>query len=186
METERKGDSNLGTYALLTFYRYGTIHHIYDIFRNRHSQAGSLYFTDGTAVFPLKRFKNMGNKFLTHTDTGIFNTEIIVCVTCRRSRLLYNPNTDNTARSRIFHSITEQIEEYLIQTQFVPINIFIQNIHCIDIQLKLLCANIRLQNIAQPMQNVGQTTLLFLQAHLPAFNTAHIQHIIDQTQQVIT
>ena len=41
--------------------------------------------------------------------------------------------------------------------------------------------DIRLQDIAQSMQDIRKTAGLFIQMNLTALNMAHIQNIVDQT-----
>ncbi len=60
------------------------------------------------------------------------------------------------------------------------------DINCIHIQIQLFCMNIRLKNVAQIMQNVRQAARLFFQMYFPALNTAHIQNIVYQAQQMIS
>ena len=73
MNTEGKGYSDLRSHPRLALYLYRTVHHIHNIFRDGHSQAGSLNFADGGGCFPLKGFKNAFYKLLAHADAGILN-----------------------------------------------------------------------------------------------------------------
>ena len=45
--------------------------------------------------------------------------------------------------------------------------------------------NIRLQDVAQSMQDLRQTAFLLIQMHPAALDPAHIQNIVDQAQQMI-
>ena len=127
----------------------------------------------------------MRHKLFTHTNARIFDTEFIIGIALRRSRFFSQNHADRAPGSRILHRITQQIQQYLIQAQFIAINVLVQHIHCIDIQFKLLGMNIRLQNTPQPMENIRQAAGLLIQMDLSALNPAHIQNIIDQTEQMI-
>ena len=55
-----------------------------------------------------------------------------------------------------------------------------------DEQFYLFRINISLQNIPQTIDNFRQTARFLFQLHFTAFNTAHIQNVIDQAQQMIS
>ena len=56
----------------------------------------------------------------------------------------------------------------------------------IHIKIQLFRMHVRQKYIAQTIQNIRQGTWLFIQMHFPAFNTAHIQNVIDQAQQMVS
>ncbi len=64
--------------------------------------------------------------------------------------------------------------------QPVAENLFVHHIHGIHEKFQLFGVDVRLQNIAESVQNIRQTAGFFFQLDLSAFNAAHIQHIIDQ------
>ncbi len=186
VQAEREGDRKFGPNARFACYGNGTVHHIHNIFRDGHAEAGSLDFADGAVSFPLEGLKNMRYELRAHTDAAVFDGKFVVAVTVRSARFFCDPHADMTAGSRIFYGIAEQIQKNLIEAELITVNIFVHNVHRIDLQLELFGMNIRLQNIAQAMQDLGKAAKLFIQMYFPAFDMAHIQYVIDQTQQMVS
>ena len=62
---------------------------------------------------------------------------------------------------------------------------FINHINRINIKFQLLRCNICLYDCLQVMHDFRKGCFLFLNLYLAAFNAAHIQDIINQTQQMI-
>ena len=135
MQTEGEGNCNLSPHVLFTLHFNGAVHHIHDIFRNGHTKAGPLNTADRRIPLSLKRLKDMLHKFPAHTDPGILDIKFIVRAACRRPRLLRDPQADDPSRARIFYRIAEQIQKYLIQAQLITIDLFVEDIHRVNIQL---------------------------------------------------
>ena len=45
--------------------------------------------------------------------------------------------------------------------------------------------DVRLDDVAQAVENVRQAAWLFLQVDLAALNAAHVQHVVDEAQKVV-
>ncbi len=156
VQTEREGDRKFSSHALFARHRDGTVHHIHDIFRDRHAKTGPLDFTDGAVALPLKGLKNMRHKLRTHADAAVLDGKLIAAVAGRSARFFCDPHTDMAAGPRIFYGIAEQIQKNLVEPELVTVNVFVHDIHGINLQLKLLGVDIRLQDIAQTVQNFGE------------------------------
>ena len=160
-DAEGKGYCKFGTDILLAGHADRTVHHRDDVLGDRHAKAGSLYAADGGVALPLKRFKDMGDKFIAHANARILDLKFIGCMTFRAAWFFCDFDADNPAGSRVLDGIVEQIEQYLVQTEPVTVDIFILYINGIHVQLELLCVDIRLNNVAQPVQNFRQRAELF-------------------------
>ena len=127
----------------------------------------------------------MLQKFRTHPDAGIPDLEIIGREALRRIALLQNAHTHDTAGPGELHGIAQKIQKHLIQPEPVAQHMFIDHIRRINIKFQLFGCDIRLHDRLQVMHDLRQGSLLFLDLHFSALDTAHVQNIIDQAQQMI-
>ncbi len=74
----------------------------------------------------------MLHEFIAHTHAVVLNGKLILGKTIRRAGLLRDPHVDRTARTGILDRIAEQIEQHLVQTQLVTVNILVAYIQCIN------------------------------------------------------
>ena len=166
-------------------HRDGPVHHIHDVSGDGHAQAGALNAAGGGVVLSLEGLKDMGDKLLAHPDAGVLHAELISGVSRRGPRLLRHADADHAPRWGVLDGIAQQVEQNLVQTQAVAADVLVNYVHRVHIQLQLLGMDIRMHDVAQPVEDVGQGTGLLLQGHLPALNSAHIQHIVDEAEQMV-
>ena len=74
----------------------------------------------------------MLHEFIAHAHTVVLNGKLILCKSIRRAGLLRDPHVDRTARTGILDRIAEQIEQHLVQTQLITVNILVAYIQCIN------------------------------------------------------
>ena len=162
-----------------------SVHHIHNVLGNRHAKTGTLNAADRTRPLSLKGFKHMLQKLLTHADSGILYLEFIRSMTFESRSFLQNPNSHNTAGFCKFHGVAQKVQKNLIQSEPVTHHMFIHHICRIDIKFQLPGCNIRLHDRLQIMHDLRKGCLFFFDLHLAAFDAAHIQHVVDQTEQMI-
>ena len=73
--SKRDRNYELGAHALFGLDVDGAIHHVHNAFRDGHSQARAAILVFTAAVFLRKRFEQLGNERLIHTDTRVLNGE---------------------------------------------------------------------------------------------------------------
>ncbi len=185
LEPEGEGYYEFRAHALLALHPDGAVHHIHDVLRDRHSQPGSLYLADGGIALPLKGLEDAPHEFLAHADAGILDGEIEVRVSGRRHGSLTDPHGDQAAGAGIFDGIAQEVQQHLVQPQLVAVDFLVDHVHRIDIEFQLLCPDIRLNDIAEPVEDVGQAAFLLVQMHLAALYAAHVQDIVNQAQQMV-
>ena len=78
----RNIDNELAAFSFCAVDFDRSAHHVDNIFRDRHSQTGSLDPADGTGLFPGKCFKNMFLELFSHPDTVILNAEFKIGYAC--------------------------------------------------------------------------------------------------------
>ena len=84
-----------------------------------------------------------------------------------------------------FDSVAHDVEQNLIQAQLIGDNILVVHILRVDVKVKLFGADIALNDRAQVVQHIGQVDFCIVQFDRAAFDTAHIQNIVDQTEQML-
>ncbi len=89
------------------------------------------------------------------------------------------------ARRCKLDGVAYEVEQDLIQAQLIGDNILVVHILRVDIKVKLLGADIALNDRAQVVQHIGQVDFCVVQFDRAAFDTAHIQNIVDQTEQML-
>ncbi len=160
-------------------------HHINDILGNRKPQSGTLYSAFCNGLFPCKRIKCIFLEFVRHAHTIITDTEHIFCISGSAARFLADPDIDHSSCRSELYRITHHVQQHLVQTELICDNILMHHILCINIQILLFCNYISLHDRDQVMDNVRKMDFHFLQLHNAAFNSAHVQHIIDQAEQML-
>ena len=125
-------------------------------------------------------------KFLGHSNPIVFNGKNIIAPPMLKVSVLCNAKRYDSSRRRIFHCIPHQIDKNLIQLQRVCDHILIDHFKGIDKHIHLLCFYLGLYNIYQVVHQFRDIALLIMNLQLSALNTAHIQNVIDQAQQMIT
>ena len=122
---------------------------------------------------------------LRHTDTVIFHAENKGRIPTAGRRLFFNADIDGTARRCKLDSVAHDVEQDLIQAQLIGDNILVVHILRVDVKVKLFGADIALNDRAQVVQHIGQVDFCVVQFDRAAFDTAHIQNIVDQTEQML-
>ncbi len=127
----------------------------------------------------------MLQKLLTHADSGILYLEFIRSMTFESRSFLQNPNSHDTTGFCKFHGVAQKVQKDLIQSEPVTHHMLIHHICRIDIKFQLPGCDIRLHDRLQIMHDLRKGCFFFFDLHLAAFDAAHIQHVVDQTEQMI-
>ena len=125
-------------------------------------------------------------ELLAHADACVTDNKFILCTALRSVPLLLNLQADKTADLVELHAVAQNIQQHLRQPQPVSNNMLMHNIYSIKHKIQLLRSYIRLNNRADFLQQLRQMQRLLQNSHLAAFDTAHIQHIINKRQQMLT
>ena len=163
----------------------GSAHHIQDVLGDGHAQAGSLDSADGCRLLSGKGFENMLLELLGHADAVVLYAKFKGGVSAEGAGLFQHPDADGSAYRGKFDGIAGNIQQHLIEAQFISNNILMQDILGVDEKILLLCRNIGLDDGSQVVKHIRQMHLFFLDFHPAALNTAHIQHIVDEAQQMV-
>ena len=164
----------------------GTAHHVDDILGDRHTEASTLDLADSGSALTLKGFKDALGKLLAHADTGVLHPNLIQSASLGRIRQLGHTDRHRPASGSEFDGVGEEVQQDLVQPGLVAVNVFIRHIHDIHVQLQLLGVDLSGDDRLDIVKDIRQIGLLLLQVDLSAFNAAHIQHIVDEREQMVT
>ena len=95
------------------------------------------------------------------------------------------PHANVAALAGVFDGIAQKIQKSLVEPELVAINVFIAYIFCFNRQFLIFGPGRRLNNIPELMQQHGKLARRLLKLYLAALNMAHIQNIIDETDEMI-
>ena len=185
LDPQWQTDSKFGTFSLFRLNLNGSSHHSYDVLGDRHAKPRTLGPADCRSPLPLKRRKELLYKFLTHADSVILHPDLVQLTAADRPRILLQTDRNGSACRRKLDGIGQQIQQHLVQPRLITIDVLVRNIHGIHIKLQLLRMDLPADDRLQIMKHLRQTDLCFFQMDLSALNTAHIQYIIDQREQMI-
>ena len=169
----------------LALHGDGPPHHIHKALGDGHSQTGALGLADGGGLLPGELLKDMLPEFLTDADAVVPDVEFIVRIPLRRGGLLHDPQADHTAGGREFHGVGQDVQQDLVEPHGVGNDLLIHNIDGIDEQGQPLGNDVRLNDVPDVMHQIRQIHRLCLQGDPTAFDAAHIQHIVDEGQQML-
>ncbi len=102
-----------------------------------------------------------------------------------RPRFLSHGHAYGAAGLSILDGIAQKIDQHLIEPQLITADLVIDHIHGSDGQFLILGLHVRLEDAPKPLKNLFQAAGLLFQVHLSAFDPAHVQHVVDQSQEVI-
>ena len=186
LSPEWQSDDKFGTFPLLCPDLNGAAHHIHNILGDGHTKSCTLSPAYSGSPLPLKRRKDLLYKFLTHTDSVILHPDLVQFTASLETRILFQPDRNGSASRSKLDRIGQKIQQHLIQSCLITIDILICHIHGIHIKLQLFRMDLPADDRLQIMKHIRQTDLRFFQMDLSALNPAHIQDIIDQGKQMVT
>ena len=183
--THGQADDKLAALALRCLHLDGAAHHIHDIFGNGHAKAGTLYPAYRGGALPLEGFKDLLRELLAHTNAVVLDAELILPAAAHLTGKLPHPHRDRAARRGKLDGVGQQIQQYLIQPGLIAVDVLIGHIHGVHIKLQLLCINLSADDGFQVVQHIRKVDFHLFQMDLSAFNAAHIQHIVDEGEQMV-
>ena len=164
----------------------GTTHHIHNVFGDGHAKAGALDATDGGTLLAGKSFEEMLLEILAHADAIVFHMDFILCIALQLHRILFHAYSHRATGIGELQRITQKIQQHLIQTQTIAVHIFIRYTHSVEEKIDPLRHDVSLQNRAEVMEHIRQMHFLLLDLHHATLDAAHVKHVIDERQEMIT
>ena len=104
--------------TFLRFDGYRAVHHLDDIFCNRHAETRAAVFGSGRVVFLAEGFKNSRQILFTHADTRVRHRESEIRLPVEL-RCAFNDQLDFAARLRELDGVAKDIYQHLLQLRVV-------------------------------------------------------------------
>ena len=90
----------------------------------------------------------------------------------------------NRAKSIFLSNMSHDIQKKLLETEGISYQVFMLQFFHIYRKIKMTADDLRLNDALQCMKQLSQVKVLTVQRQLAAFDPGHIQHIVDQGEQV--
>ena len=124
-------------------------------------------------------------ELLVDADAVILDAELVIAAALGRTGLLGNADAHHAAGGGELDSIGKDVQQHLIQPQRVGDDILVHHIHGVDEQRQPFGTDVGLDDGAYIVHEIRQMHRLFLDLHLAALDAAHVQHIVDEGEQVL-
>lgn len=128
----------------------------------------------------------MLTEFFTHSDSGIADNELIIGIAIWCLIGLLDPEADGSTGFIKFDSIVQNIQQNLVQSEFICNNVLVFDIDHINQEIKLFGSNVRLNDRADIVHQIRQMQRSFFDFDFSAFDPAHVEYIIDKRKQMFT
>ena len=185
LHPQRHTNDKLAALALRCLHLDGAAHHIHDVFGDGHAKAGALDTADRGGALPLKRLKDFFGKFRAHADAVVLDAELVLPAAAHLPGKLAHPHRDRAARRGKLDGVGQQVQQDLVQPGLIAVDILVGHIHRVHIKLQLFCVDLPADDGFQIVQHIRKVDFHLFQMELSAFDAAHIQHIVDEGEQMV-
>ena len=179
---ERQGEGG----PLPPLARHGdpAVHHVDDVLRDGHAEAGAFHLADGARPDPFKGIKDFVQKILRDADPGIADDKLVHAVPVVLRGQLADIQLHRPARLRELQGVPHHVQDRLADAQGVPNDALVLHAAHADVELQLLGVGLRQDDRNKVADQLRQDKLFVVQGYLAAFDLAHVQHVIDQAEQM--
>ena len=124
-------------------------------------------------------------ELLIDADAVVLDAELIIAAALGRAGLLSNADAHHAAGGGELDSIGKDVQQHLIQPQRVGDDVLVHHVHGVDEQRQPFGTDVGLDDGAYIVHEIRQVHCLFLDLYLAALDAAHVQHIVDEGEQVL-
>ena len=176
----------LTAFPLLTADGDRAAHRVYDIFRDRHSQTGSLGLLHAGIVLPAKGIEYDLLVLFRHTDPRITHNEMGADAgRIPRQRFLVHTYPDGAPIRREFDGVPQQVDQHLVQAHAVAAHDFRKDLISRRVERLVFRLDLRLHDIDNAVHDLPQRHHADVERHLSALDLRYIQHVVDESEQVL-
>lgn len=120
-----------------------------------------------------------------HPDAGVAHDEVVARVALRRARDLLDAQAEGAAGAVELDAVGEDVQEHLREAQLVRDDVLVAHVDGVDEEVELLGDDVRLDDGPHVVEKVRQVQRLLLDLHLAGLDAAHVEHVVDQAEQVL-
>ena len=151
---------------------------------DRHPQTRTLHLGRPVIVCPAERLKHDLLEFGRHADAVICNRKLVAAKLREAIRLFFNRECDIAAIRGVLDGVAHQVYKDLLDPQAVAADGLVFNTVHMDFKIMSMLIDGRLCKGNQVIDQLRQIKVLLGKGHLSAFDARHVQHFIDQSQQM--
>ena len=151
---------------------------------DRHTQTRALHLGRPVIVRPAERLKHDLLEFGRHADSVICNRKLVAAKLREAVRLFFNGEYDIAAIRGVLDGVAHQVYKDLLDSQAVAADGLVFNMVHMDLKIMPVLINNRLCKGNQVIDQLRKIEILLGKGHLSAFDARHVQHFIDQSQQM--
>ncbi len=184
LQFQEDGHGKPGTLPQPALHLDIAVHHIDDVLGDGHAQSGALNLQRPLVIGPLEGMEYLFHEFRGHTDAVVLKYKLVTAHFLLIGGLLENGNVDLAAVRSVFYRVAHDVDEHLLDTQTVAKHILMGDIVDLHIQFMVVLLDQRLHHGQQILNQFGEIEVLLRKHHLAALYAAHVQHLVDQGQQM--
>ena len=182
-----QGNMEFRSFAQPAAYLDIAAHGVNNVLCDGHAQTGTLGLLHPCGILPAEGVENLRLILLRHTDTVVLHGDMGAdVVLALGGLLLIQRHRNGPAVGRELHRIAQQVDEDLIEPQAVAAHVFRGDVVDGDVELLALGPDLGLDDIHNAVHDLPQGDLIHIQGHPAALDLGHVQHVVDQAQQVFT
>ena len=176
-------DGECGSFSLLALHLDGAVHHLHDILRDGHAQAGASVPACVASVLLGEGVKDMGHKIRAHADTGIGDGKAEGRFPVKL-RFPLHLEVDMPALRRELHGVAQNVDQHLAKLHIVADIIIIHLAADMALVIQALVLALAAEHGIDGFQELPEGEFLILQGHSSRLDPGHIQNVVDEIQEV--
>ena len=161
-----------------------TIHQVDDVSCNGHAKTGALHLGRPVIVCPAERLEHDLLEFRRHTDAVVLDGKLVAAKLREAVRFFLDRKGDVSSIRGVLDGVAHQVHKDLLDAQAVAADSFVLDVLNMDFELMFVLVDCRFCEGEQVIDQLRQAEILLGKAHSPALDSGHIQHFIDQSQQM--
>ena len=162
----------------------GSTHHVHEASGDRHAQPRARHAAGGRVVLPGKGIEDVLLERRADADAVVLHLEAQVCVAPGDLRQALDGQRNPSALGRILDGVGQQVLQNLAEPSLIAQQRPVAQVGRRYLEHLLLFQNPRPDDRLQLFQELPRRKRHHIQRLLSALNLRHLQHVVDQVQQV--
>ena len=162
----------------------GPAHQVHDVLGDGHAQAGALDLVGHGVLRPGEGLEDVGHKLRRHAIAVVLHRDAEGGVAGFVTGQLRQVKAHVPAIGGILHRVGQQVQKDLPQAHPVADEIFVGHLVDPDAEALPPLVGLGADDAVHLTHLLGQTDGVLVQGHLAGLDLAHVQHIVDQTEQM--
>ena len=185
LQLEVDGDGEARADAGRALHLDVAAHHAHDVAADGHPQARALDLVHAGVLRAGEGLEDALEELRRHADAVVLEDELVAGHLALVAGLLRDLQADAPAVRRVLDGVAQQVGEDLLDAQGVADDLFV--IDVVDAHRKLVAVlfHLRCGHGEQVVHEVAEIELLFHQLDLARLDLGHVEHLVDEAQQVL-